>query len=713
MPFKVVLLYAMCVLYVGLAFFVYFTGSNKNLGKGLALFAGSLAFWTFGLAQLFAKTDPVICTVLGNFVYVGGSFVASTFLLFSFIYPTYRYDLISWKTLWMILPSFVIAVIGLTTPYLIKDVLILGEDRNFVYGPARLLWELQFNPTLLYAFYRFFRMHAKAKGLSQKQLLYIVVSSMTINVFSGFTNVFLLWFGIYKYIWLGPPLTLIWFSIVFYAIVRYRLMDIRVAVTSAGLFLFVYALVLGIPFVLGYKYGEWQYATIIMFVLATAAPFTYLRLQKKAEDGLLWEQRRYQRTLRQASSGMGRIRKLDKLLNLIASILTRTVKIEHVGIYVLRKETHEYVLGSLRRMKEDPWMLPQTISLDSRIVQRMRDRGESLIYDDIVRQNDAPSAALAEDMAAIRASLVFPIMIRSEIMTMAVLGHKTDNSVYTEDDISVFTILANQASLAIDNALFYEDMKKTHEQLFKAEKMATIGIMADGLSHQINNRLHAMGFIAGDMMDTLNMKKGLFSTDELKRLEEEFRKGFTRLEENVVHGRNIVQGLMKYTRKGDEGFGPCDIEAVLQSAWEMAQFKVKVDRMKLVKDLPMGLKVRGNFTQLQEVFFNLIDNAYDAMMQRKEELQEQGYAPLLTIGAEVGDATVVLVVTDNGIGVKDGDREKLFTPFFTTKATSRKGTGLGLYVIRKIVEENHGGSIEMTSHYREGTRFRISLPAVI
>ena len=211
------------------------------------------------------------------------------------------------------------------------------------------------------------------------------------------------------------------------------------------------------------------------------------------------------------------------------------------------------------------------------------------------------------------------------------------------------------------------------------------------------------------------MKKAAF-TGPLQGIATEICYGLERILENVRQGGEIVRGLLKYSRHTDEGFAPCNIDQVLTSAKEMTQFKIKDSQMTLVRDYDPGMipEVKGNFTQLQEVFFNLIDNAYDAMAQRKIDLAEEGFHPQLSVQVMPGEVNTVLVIfRDNGIGVREEDRHKLFTPFFTTKATSKKGTGLGLYVIRKIVEENHGGRVEAVSQYRRGTEFRLVLPAVI
>ncbi|HLD69625.1 MAG TPA: HAMP domain-containing sensor histidine kinase, partial [Candidatus Omnitrophota bacterium] len=272
----------------------------------------------------------------------------------------------------------------------------------------------------------------------------------------------------------------------------------------------------------------------------------------------------------------------------------------------------------------------------------------------------------------------------------------------------------NQAGLAIENAQFYEDMKKTHEQLFRAEKMATIGTMADGLSHQINNRLHALGFIAGDAMDSIKLKRGVPMPEEIQQLLKDVEFALNRVQDNVKQGGEIVQGLLKYTRKGEQGMSPVDFHQLIQSSIEMAQYKVKIYQLKLIKDYPLDLpRIKGNLTQLQEVFFNLIDNANDAMMQRKTEKKEPDYTPELKITASQDTNHLEIQVIDNGIGVKKEDREKLFTPFFTTKLSSKKGTGLGLYVLQKIIEENHNGHVRFLSEYMKETKFVIQLPIVV
>lgn len=499
----------------------------------------------------------------------------------------------------------------------------------------------------------------------------------------------------------------------------------KVIITRTGIFVIVYSLVLGIPFFLAFGLqstlialaGEkwwWMIPLVTSTLLATIGPYLYLHIQKRAEDQLLRDQRRYQSTLRKASLGMGRIKDLKRLLNLIVHIVLKAVRIRHCSIYLFHDASQQYVLKAAKTS----YLVEQKVSvfpLDSPVIYLLKKLKEPLVFEKIEQQAKITRGSVYNKaysiMKELGAELIIPSFIEERLLAVIIMGRKRSGEFYTQDDLVVFSILANQSALAIENAQFYDDMQRTQGQLFKAEKMATIGTMADGLSHQINNRLHAMGFIAGDAIDTIRMIKKNPELIAKEGIVASLENALIRIEDNVKRGGEIVEGLLKYTRKGDQGFTSIELDKLLNASLEMIQFKVKLSEFKIERDFSSKVPTfRGNFTQLQEVFFNLIDNAYDAMMQRREDFREENYAPLLSISAKKKGKKLEVVFEDNGIGVKLEDVSKLFTPFFTTKLSSKKGTGLGLYVIRQLIEENHKGKVSFSSHYRQGTRISLLLP---
>lgn len=603
-----------------------------------------------------------------------------------------------------------------------KDIIyVFGEIMYHKATPLFTIWLITWTVITIVAFYELKKFSDKATGIKKIHALYLFWGMLL--GFTGGTTTVIPSYGIKVYpAWHFS--ICIYAHIMTYAMFRYRFMDLSIAITRTGIFVAVYSLVLGVPFALAFGWrqklinliGEnwWLVPLGVMTILATAGPFIYLYIQRRAEERLLQEQRRYQATLREASYGMGRIKDLKRLLNLIVHIVTRTVGIEFSTVYINDPIAENYRLGA-SRSRTVRFSTKEIIVEDSPIVEQLLDTKSPLVYEEIKQRTqdygDRQLARLESALKEIDAAVVVPSFVDDTLIAFIVLGQKITNRLYSEEDLVVFSILANQAALAIENAQFYEDVKKTHEQLFRAEKMATIGTMADGLSHQINNRLHALGFIAGDALDSIKLKKNSSLSPDLQELMIDLEHALARIQDNVEQGGEIVRGLLKYTRKGEEGFTSVDLDKLIDASIEMTQFKIKKGEMIILRDYPNNLpKIKGNFTQLQEVFFNMVDNAYDAMMQRKTEQKEAGYQPMLKIHAVHENNHLNIIIEDNGMGVKDEDKQKLFTPFFTTKLSSKKGTGLGLYVIQKIIEENHGGKVNYESTYMKGTTARVSLP---
>jgi len=510
-----------------------------------------------------------------------------------------------------------------------------------------------------------------------------------------------------------------------YTILRYRLMDINLIITRAGVFVAVYSLILGIPFILASSFQKnfvllfgnnwWLVPLIVSTVLATVGPFVYVYVDKKAVDKLFKEQRSYQNILRNASSGMIRIKDLSRLLDLIVHVVTKTVRIRNAAIYLLDKDNNNYVLQAIRGDRASK-QVEQVVDAGSPLIWTMtKTRSFVVTQEEMMRlgdeQDNMSLLKLSEQLLNLKADLVVPSFVDERLIGFIVLGEKVSKKLYSQDDMNVFSVLANQAALAIENAQFYDEIKQTHEQLFQAEKLATIGTMADGLSHQINNRFHALSLISGDALDILNTSDLSNVSPEVKQLIADVKDALQKIQNNVLQGGEVVKGLLKYSRPGESGFEAVDFKDVLKGSLDMVQYKIKLAEIdlieKIVPDLP---KIFGNLTQLQEVFFNLIDNAYDATRERKLTLKEKDYKGRIEVIARVNEKNNIEInVIDNGMGVKDLDKKKMFTPFFTTKATAKKGTGLGLYVIKKIVSA-HNGTITVGSVHGKGTHFLIELP---
>ena len=568
------------------------------------------------------------------------------------------------------------------------------------------LWEL----------YKFSK---KAKGIQYIQTSYLFFAILI--AFIGGASTLLPAFGLKIYP-LGNFGVGLYAIIGAYTILRYRLLDINIIITRAGLFIGVYTLVLGLPFAITAYYKNWFIEKFsshwwmiplgLMGLLATVGPFIYIYLQHRAEARLLKEQRRYQESLKHAAVGMTRIHDLKRLLKLIAHIVTRKVGISFTSIYLYDETEGVYSLQVSHDKGRKPIV---NVSASQEIILWFQSKGIPIVREEIqrfaVELKDKMFKELEVEMNMLEAELIIPSFLDKKLIGFIVLGQKNSGAMYSTDDLNVFQVLASQAALAIENAQFYSEAKEMQAQISQAEKMATVGTMADGLSHQINNRFYALSLIAGDTLDTIRLTDVKNCSPEVQAMVKEINTALERIQVNVMQGGEVVKGILRYTRKGDEGLVPLTIDQIIDGTLDMVQFKVKLQDFDIVRDYLKDIpKIKGNLVQMQEVFFNFIDNAYDSMVERRTTLKEPGYRGRIVVTAKPSFGVMKLYFADNGMGVKAEDMKRLFTPFFTTKVSSRKGTGLGLYVIRSIITETHGGKISVQSEHKKGTTFTVELP---
>src|SRR3989344_7653213 len=550
---------------------------RAKIHRILAYFNFSVAIWGFGgfIAGIAQSSQDAI--VGWRIAHVGGVFVSTLFFhLVSIFCKVKKKHLLIFayaQAVFFVIINLVFNQLIVRTRYVYG---IYYNDVNSLFALAVIAYLI-----IVFASFReLLLFFPSARGGIRVQTTYLIFSFF-VGFLSGTSN-FLPEFRI-DVIYPGGNFGVALYSFILsYAILKYRLLDFNLVITRTSIFITVYSLVLGIPFALAFGWRQklqslfsqdwWLAPLIVMTVLATAGPFIYLYIQNRAEARLFQEQRRYQATLRQASYGMGRIKDLKRLLNLIVHIVTRTVGIEFSTVYINDQGAKSYRVGA-SSSRAVQFHTAEQIDSSSPLIEQLKSSRNPVVYEEIKQRTqdygDHKLAKLETALKNIDAAVVVPSFIDENLIAFLVLGKKASGRLYSDEDLTVFSILANQAALAIENALFYDDVKKTHEQLYRAEKMATIGTMADGLSHQINNRLHALGFIAGDALDSIKLKKNSALSPDLQELMIDLEHALARIQDNVEQGGEIVRGLLKYTRKGEEGFTQVDLDKLIDASVEM------------------------------------------------------------------------------------------------------------------------------------------------
>jgi signal transduction histidine kinase len=256
-------------------------------------------------------------------------------------------------------------------------------------------------------------------------------------------------------------------------------------------------------------------------------------------------------------------------------------------------------------------------------------------------------------------------------------------------------------------------LREAQAALVQSEKLASLGRLAAGVAHEINNPVayvtNNLAVLRRDMQSALDVLDAYRRDDfaEAARLAEEadlgyFRAQFARTCEKTLEGlqrvRDIVRNLRDFARLDEADFKEADLNAALDSAAEILRHEFKQREVRLETDYRPLPPVLCHPGKINQVLLNLMANAVQAC--------DPGGRVVLHTRDE--DTSVVVEVDDNGSGIKPEHRARLFEPFFTTKPVGQ-GTGLGLSVSFGIVRD-HGGTIEVESEVGRGSTFRVRLP---
>lgn len=700
-----------------ISFFVFYKGRKDQDSLLLSFFCFMAAIWGLG-AVIFSGASSESVAVLGRRIANIGV-IFTPVLYYHFIYSFFKPEGKAHKTLLYLIYGVALVCLGLD---------LFAPEKVFVGGMKYVFNEFYYSDwfvhksyvylgfyvtfylgVLNYTFMVLIKNYLNSKGLLKVQLRYFILGSLV-----GWMGPSLMWlieFRIYLYPYAN--ILLILYPIIWaYAIIKYNLLDIKVAITRVGIFLTLYTVVLGVPFYVGFTTKSWPLSTALAVLLATMGPLIYRILQSKAEDILLSEQRRYQKILIQAASGMTKEHSLDRLLKLIVRIVKKAVKMEYAAIFIEDKEKGIYTMRSIKT--DTPVKETIVYKFDSPLVEFMKKNKEPFLLEEI-----PPEVRKTIDFP-LNISLIVPSFYDDSSIGFLVLGEKLNSKAYSTDDINVFRILSKQTSMSIENCIFVEEFQKAQEKVFAAEKLASIGGLAEGVAHQINNRLNHFSMVAGELKYEVDSfiegRKGCLDNDpELKKTFDYFVKISDALLGNVHKTDSILKGILNYARveAKETMFSNFFLQEVVDLSLELLKVKHGLQEFPLEIDKSSSDIVYGIKSQLMESVYNLLDNAYEATLDKAGTLDDaemMKYKPAIQLSINQYEDRSLIKFTDNGIGIKDTDKYKIFAPFFTTKSSTKSGTGIGMYVVKRMIEENHKGRIWFESEYGKGTTTTVELP---
>jgi signal transduction histidine kinase len=312
------------------------------------------------------------------------------------------------------------------------------------------------------------------------------------------------------------------------------------------------------------------------------------------------------------------------------------------------------------------------------------------------------------------------LLIEKKLTGFIILGAKRDRKPYSTDDKAVLDIITRQASYAVANCRFFGQFRSTEDRVFNAERLASIGGMAGGVVHQLSKRIAGFTYTLSQLdglIETLNERFG--TNPAMLQVLEKYETAHIMFRNNMHGMSEMVSDMLNFIRSQRDSrmvYSTFSLAEVMRLILGPLKTKHQIpDNFPLIMNLDKNDEVHGVKTHLVEAMINLLDNAYDAVEEKRSKLptedQRKNFVPHISVTLIQTPQKSLIQVSDNGIGIRAEEKVNIFKMFYSTKKGSGKsGTGIGMYVVRRIIEEFHKGRIWFDSEHQVGTKFYIELP---
>ena len=440
----------------------------------------------------------------------------------------------------------------------------------------------------------------------------------------------------------------------------------------------------------------------------TAYPM-FADFQKKQDDILEQLQRvRELSLLREIGQSMHTLN-LDEILELILQGVVRGIGFDRARLYLLDEGKKQLICRLAVGIEKD--RLP-TLSLpydkEDNIISRAISEGNPFIVEDAARDPRVNRDLIG--FLGVKSLAAAPLLSRKKVLGGIAADNLISEAGITERKLQSLMIFANQAALALENALMYEELKSfneqlgervrkataeleaTQKQLFQAEKLAALGKLSAGIAHEIRNPLTSIKILIHSLADP-----GATESSREKDLKV--------IESEIERVNKIIRQFLDFARPRPPSLEPADARKLIEETLALVGYEIESQGVELEREDESDLPpVSMDREQMKQVLLNLILNALQAM-PGGGKLRIQ--TVLLASGKGVGTGQAVEIrVQDTGQGIPADIQSRIFEPFFSTK---EEGIGLGLSIAQRIVEE-HQGRIRVESAEGRGALFYITLP---
>lgn len=491
---------ALCATLVGLAMLVFFHNRYAAENRRFALAALTIAGWIICISFALSAEKADTTVTLGR---LGFAFASAIPFSLLWMFDAFSSDGGKRLKLKILLgASCCAAFIFLSvSPWIVAGAAMQPERASFVYGPAHKAFGVYFLLCFVLALFTLWRTIRSAAGVKKLQLRYLLLGILLGGAGAITTNLVipLIW-KTSKYSVLGPYFSLLVVSFSAHAIIRHRLMDIRIVIRQGVVY--VSAIIASVSVFLGsaqlYKQvsgfdtNRIPLAEALVLAIIVAIVFQPLKswIQRSFNRYVYREQYNFQRTIREASRELSSTLDLESLLEYLSITIEGTFKAEAVTVYLRNGRERSYIArprpGSLDWAKSDT---TSSISEQSAIVRFMQEERRPLVHEEAIREAQPHNELLepaALELRALRGDVAFPLIDEYSLAGMLIVGPKRSGDPYFVEDIDLLSTLISQAAVAMKNAHLYHEVVLVNEYVDNILSTMASGVIAVDAAGQVS-----------------------------------------------------------------------------------------------------------------------------------------------------------------------------------------------------------------------------------
>lgn len=687
-------------IYLIVGVFAYSKRKPNPINKAFSIMLLCVSVWYIDIAGIIGAPNPEFADLWGKVFRNGLFFIPPTLLHFVLLFTNPVG--ISERAKKIIFASYLAScffVVINWTPYFTAGVRESRWGYHVQSGPLYHLFTTQFTVCIILSLYYLILGFIHADSYQRQRLKYFSLAIGVSFILGGLG--FLPMFGLDVYP-IGSIVGTAGLFFAAYSVVQHRLMDVSTFMSkSLGYVLSIS--ILAIPsFFIVYFLEQYFFKrvetsfSLLMILLGIVAVLLFGKIKEKMDRSMhqiiVRDKYYYHRVLEEFSRRLVTIVDLNRLLNMLAETIEKSMGVEKISVFLYNPEKEIYRPALFRNSREAP-MMDISFKTGEPFIQRLRKEKDAILRVELERdQKGAGRGDIIKNMSQLQAEVSLPLIYSDRLIGFINLGHKSAEEMYYRKDLDLLITLSNQMAIAIENANLYENLKKSQNILRRSDRLASLGTLIASLAHEIRNPLVSIKTFTQLLPERID--------------DTEFRDYFLKVASGEIDRlTSLINALLGFAKPSEPNLKGQNVNDIIDKIEVLIATEARKKNITITKhytpDLP---NVMVDAEQIKQVLLNILLNATQAIVDKGDIWIE---TRIVQISHEDRrEPYVQIEIRDSGVGITADNIDHVFDPFFSTRP---EGSGLGLAISHQIVHE-HGGFIDLESEIGRGTSFRIHFP---